>query len=207
MKITIHIRAIKLLICLSHISHYCEINKHLLNEHLRGTEVRVRMTIWLPSYGNTLELPFFPQEKVNSLQMAPTLTGQTPILGKAQADNILWRDDNALMKRYQVTYEVKRDLQLFLHWDVREHLFDAMFWILSLLLGSMAFSLGQAAPQEANWFYSTLGDSTTPSWMHPSSTEDFLYKYVQTLSQAGVTVFTQAGISSIIMTRYFEFPI
>lgn len=90
------------------------------------------------------------------------------------------------MKRYQVTYEVKRDLQLFLHWDVREHLFDAMFWILSLLLGSMAFSLAQAVPQEANWFHSTLGDSTTPSWMHPSSTEDFLYKYVHTLSQAGV---------------------
>lgn len=42
------------------------------------------MTIWLPSYGNALEL--FPQGKVNSLQMTPTLTGQTPILGKAQAD-------------------------------------------------------------------------------------------------------------------------
>lgn len=48
----------------------------------------------------------------------------------------------------------------------------------------MAFSLGQAVPQEANWWYSSLGGGATLSWTHPSSTGDFLYKHVHRLSQA-----------------------
>lgn len=116
-----------------------------------------------------------------------------PIAGKAQAD-ILWKDDNALMKRYQVNHDVKRGLAAFFNWGVRGHLFDAIFCILSLLLGSMAFSLGLSVPQEANTDFTVLLEAgTTLRWMYSSSAEDCLYKYVHRQSQAGVTVFTQTS--------------
>lgn len=71
LKITAHSRIIKLLICLSHISHT------ILNKYLWVTGVRGRKKSWLPSYGNALELPFL-KGKEKSLQMTLSLTGQNP---------------------------------------------------------------------------------------------------------------------------------
>jgi len=71
------------------------------------------MKSWLPSCGNALELPFL-KGKEKSLQMMPFLIGQNPYLKKPRQAT-LRKYENALMKRYQVSYDGKKGPEFFFH--------------------------------------------------------------------------------------------
>lgn len=68
------------------------------------------MKSWLTSDDNALQFPFLKGKEKITLDDA-TFNKAKTTLGKAQASNILRKYDNALMKRCQVSYDVKRGLK------------------------------------------------------------------------------------------------